>query len=216
MTLELLQTFCSKDETRQSIRAPFTFEGYTYASDGRILIQVKEIPGAAKCTLSNFQPATLIPRGEDLLPVTYPPAWETFTSTTSKCTTCDGRGKYSKCTTCDGTGECRHCGHTCDDCDGSGLIPHITGRHTCEECDGTGKIEKDFWVGLNHGKIAVNLKYLTLIHTLPDVQLLHQVSQQDKRHQSLLILFTRGIGVLMSAANDITNGHIPLTAQWPK
>lgn len=48
--LKLLQTFCSTDLTRPNLQQPFTINGDTYATDGRIVIKVPAVEGVQAAT----------------------------------------------------------------------------------------------------------------------------------------------------------------------
>lgn len=105
LTLEQLQPFCSRDEGRHLLHKPFTRDGWTYATDGRIVIRVPAIDGVEK---GEVGAESLFPKAEFReigLPDSIPHAVKTI------------------CSRCHGTGECSclHCGsdYTCKVCNGS-------------------------------------------------------------------------------------------------
>ena len=122
MNLDLLQKFCSVDESRKVIMSPWSFGAWTYATDARVLIRVPrmaEVPereGAPKadiiftatgCT-EVFQELPAVPEIKD-----------------EKCSKCDGEGAH----------ECL-CGnvHDCEYCEGSGKVPGSSIRIKIGKC----------------------------------------------------------------------------------
>jgi hypothetical protein len=212
MTYEALLPFCSKDKSRFGITQPFNHQEHTYATTGRILIRVPKICEIEHRPGQPSDPAKPIPTGENYIPVELPPNWQSFTPSTSRCKDCQGTGKITTCRNCQGTGEveCLHCGHEgeCKECNGKGAYTSASSADPCEECDGTGTIEQTFAVSLNHGKASVNLRYLQLAHTLPNVRLYMLDSITTLR-----IEFDGGEGALMPTLQSENNGT-PIIEQW--
>lgn len=142
MTTEQLQAFCSTDPTRPEVGKPFTRAGFTWATDGRVLVRVATIEGlddgdlpwpviTPEGLMAEHQPG---PKWYALpaLPERQPdkPCPACGGKKAEKCLACDGEGtvefafdyggtSYSmegNCPVCDGEGACRHC-------DGTGLEP---------------------------------------------------------------------------------------------
>lgn len=221
MQLEDLKKFCSEDETRPGLWNPFQANGYTYATDGRIMIKTpliegtRNIPEALKFEILDAN----IPK-EEGIPVEYPKSWESFTPEIEKCHTCKGTGAIKTCRTCDGEGEitCDHCGHedTCEDCRGKGIesvAPLSIGSELCEYCDGKGTIETTSIVSLNRGLVFVNFRYLEKIHSLPASKCF--INKTRSNQDCIHFTFEKGEGVLMTMRND-SKGADATRAQWPK
>jgi hypothetical protein len=211
MKLEDLQKFCSSDGTRYKLSTPFSIEDYTYACDGRLIIRVPAIAEARRDNVPDGVPEVIPPPGEDWRDVEYPPGWQSFEATPTKCESCKGVGKLPECRKCDGTGECDYCGETCRRCDGTGIYDDNKDTPTvhCENCDGTGCHDPAFLVSLNRGGVTVNLKYLKLIASLPGSKLKHRGDEKA----ILRFEFDGGVGAVMPA-RDTGNDGVPASAQW--
>lgn len=105
ITKELLQTFCSEDETRPNIMHPFNFAEHTIATDGRILVAVPKMDG--------FQEAdgklTSLPSTLKLYPkeaVTWFPL--PIIPERKECDRCCGTG-HQECPECFSEIDCRTC-----------------------------------------------------------------------------------------------------------
>ena len=112
MTIDL-QSFCSTETWRPQLHKPFNRGGYTWATNGHIMLRVPEIDGLpdnggnanVEVVWSNqFKPDGFVAA----------PSASTLPHTPTvkgNCEACDGRG-YEH--------ECSHCNHDCEECDGSG------------------------------------------------------------------------------------------------
>jgi hypothetical protein len=139
-----LQQFCFTEPPEAILAAgkPQTVGGYTYATDGRMLVRV---PAAGPDTLSLASGANRYrtANGEGFpsawtLPLPLPPEiadaslWQPWPAPDyvagDKCGDCDGRGRVQgpDCRTCKGHGyhDCPTCGHErdCADCSGRGYM----------------------------------------------------------------------------------------------
>lgn len=141
--IDLLR-FCSLDDTRPAIKAPFTYGEWTYATDGRICVRVPkddrnfgETPGAP----SRRAIETIFNDGRDALEEVAIPA--------------DLPEVPFK---------------PCEDCNGSGKV-QISQRvfMICDECDGCGDW-RDI-VGVDVGAGRFDTYYLRLIRELPNARL---------------------------------------------
>lgn len=142
ITREQLQQFCSEDETRHQLRAPYIRFGDTYATDGRIAIRVfgavpevethDDYPNAAAVinpiptTGLWFRPTLADGVGED-----FP--CPDCNGDTSPCTACKGDGevewKFATYTRMDMCPLCRGQGYGCNTCDDTGTVHDETPIH---------------------------------------------------------------------------------------
>jgi len=142
ITHKTLMKFCSTDPTRRQLREPFNHHGYTFATDGMVMIVVDLFAGYKTTDKPSPHSTRTILYDIDSRTDFQPYDGDMPKPTTSQCPHCKGSGKgKKKCTDCEGTGEhvCR-CGdlHVCGYCDGSGFVGADTGG-TCELCEGTGE-----------------------------------------------------------------------------
>lgn len=139
MTVNDLMPFCCSDSTRPVITHPWTAEGYTQATNGRILIRVAPIEDVEINT-------TTAPVTDRLFPKQEPTEWHDITelqlmpgetcphcnkAESVVCPECGGNGQVElsnhynsyvvDCKTCEGSGEtyCRHC-------EGRGFLEGVT------------------------------------------------------------------------------------------
>lgn len=140
MTVEQLQPFCA-DETRPGLSKPFTMDGYTWATDGRVLVRTHVIEGVGdtdQC-FGAYTPAALMAQCDagpewlampELQPGDGAVACSRCGGHVGPCKACNGEGEvgavftydgkahtiYGECPVCDGFG-------ICPDCDGNGTVP---------------------------------------------------------------------------------------------
>lgn len=161
MTPADLQKFCSDEDTRYYLRAPFSRGDFTYATDGYIGVRVPRIADVTneegpdfEKLMSSTAPAV---NTQPFPAVVVPPRGP---KPLRPCKDCDGLGYIKQCSHCQGQGEtdCYACGHECgcEHCDGSGVLdvmvidgkPSIAKDHAdaipCEDCDGEGVIVDDY------------------------------------------------------------------------
>ena len=167
MTTDQLEKFCDPLEGRDITKSPFNYGGYTWATNGRIMVRVPLIAGARdadyKAAADMFGDGMV---GTGIaLPTIPPPVLE-------PCLECGGKGFYQerKCPNCHGEGEieCATCGHEsdCDRCKSTGYIPDLTApKEPCEDCGGTG--QKETLVSSEVGITHFRNRYLRLIADLP-------------------------------------------------
>ena len=110
MTLDELKKFCATDKDRYNLHQPRTRDGYTWASNGHIVVRVPvidECPDNKSAPLTTKIFTETTPPGEWLaVPTVAAPGLQ-------ECNDCYGGGRYE----CD-------CGH----------------EHECGECNGSGKV----------------------------------------------------------------------------
>jgi hypothetical protein len=129
ITLEDLKPFCSKDESRISINTPFIQDGFTYATDGRMLLRVRS---ALECAPPIGNPPKIGPYfqfpPEDAKPLAFDFSKLGDQPGLVDCEDCGGSGYWN----------CSHCGTRdveCENCDGAGKVTpkensvEIAGRH---------------------------------------------------------------------------------------
>jgi hypothetical protein len=165
MNIELLQTFCHNDP-ELSLAKPWTKDGFTYASNGSILVRVPALPedpgGRGVGPNALYDHAGPIPEdGWIDVPGLPEPAI---------CLSCKGNpGVSSTCPECDGDGEVElsnvYSHYTCDckTCDGSGEV------EGCSKCHGSGMAKEMTFIqiGSRRYKVAV----IRMITTLPKAQI---------------------------------------------
>lgn len=166
--IALLQQFCSKDQTRESITTPFSIGAFTYATDGRIMIRVAQISGVgdageilAKTAPKMFSSWTGVGDWKPLpdpFVVVDPPR---------DCQECDASGWHE----CD-------CGH----------------EHPCAKCDGKGKITSELKDQVKFGEHTLAGHYVRLASTLPGVQMRESAGG---RSEPVGLHFDGGEGLLM-------------------
>ena len=160
-----IQSFCAKDDIRSYLMTPFVIDGYTYASNGHIIVRVpggEPDPGQTlpepvrQAVLKMF--ATEYTDYEPL-PEIPPP---------------------QLCSECAGTGEVEE--YECEDCDGHGEFTHGNHEYCCKECDGSGKVpggecpKYGCWSGqmrqpIRVGPAFIDGRYLRLIAALPNARI---------------------------------------------
>jgi hypothetical protein len=152
MTLEQMQKYCSTDMSREYLMTPFTMDGFTYSTNGHIIVRVPAIEGAEcrdKVGADRvFQFAT-----DELYSLSFPtlpPVPDT---------------KEVECSDCEGTG---HEHPNCDKCECD-----------CLNCDGAGteKIEPKKYVLIDGG--LFDLKYVTMLAELAPIRIARRTENQQ-------------------------------------
>lgn len=170
-----LQKFCGTDPLREYIKTPFTHGGFTYATNGHIMVRVPKIKGVRRQTktgtwdapLKGIEAATFQPFPHKPLPPVREPADE-------ECTACGGRGSAHDCPEC-----------TCD----------------CEECDGSGnRMTAPKTSTLIHG-VIFDLRYVAMMLALPGVE----VAASTGKESPLLFKFDDGVGAMMPMRSQHLN-----------
>jgi hypothetical protein len=165
ITRETIEKFCSGD-LRQALRKPWSKNGKTFATDGKIFIAVDIDLGYPMDTNDHY-PERIIPDRDAMVRQAEIPE---VAPNLEACWHCSGAGKVSKepCEECDGEGdvEC-DMGHTheCVDCNGTGIDPDSE-EGQCPECNGTGNVE-NMKYPMDLGGIFFSAFYLRLVKSLP-------------------------------------------------
>lgn len=194
--LDLTPFCCKPHECRRNIETPWNADGFTFATNGRLIVRVaqQEVPEILDVTRPDWQKTF---NGEhdralDWVKIDtseYAPKQE-------QCEICKGTGKGPfVCDECKGEGEieCYSCRHTntCDDCDGKGKWGDADTQ--CEECGGKGEFEKRTPMPSPCG--PVDARFVALLNTLPGCEF----GVLDESFQTPIpVRFHDGIGLLMS------------------
>jgi RecJ-like exonuclease len=190
---DYIQKFCEICDTR-GFDKPKYFNGFIYATNGKIAIRVREdsesendkngefdIVGAIEKLLKKESEKEYIPLDIEL------PA-------RVKCDDCKGTGEITQCPKCNGTGtvECPTCGHDmeCEHCDGDGYGSPSDETIMCKKCNGTG--EKSFPVAI--GKTYFDRKYLALLQSLPGPV---EIGIDPDPFETALFRYPEGSGAIM-------------------
>lgn len=162
-----LQPFCSTDIDRQYLLKPFSRNGYTYATNGHIMLRVAERPGIpdVEKQFNQERPLEGIEAAEFFRPIfDLPPAPDGL----GPCDKCDGRG-YA---------------HDCPDCECE-----------CETCGGTSSVDPERFISTAVGPKSFALNYIRQVLALPDVEI--QVFPAEDDGKQMLFRFRGGVGALM-------------------
>jgi hypothetical protein len=162
-----LQPFCSTDEARWYLTKPFSRDGFTWATNGHILVRVPlrgNIPDIDK-KFNQAKPIEGIETANFFTPhFNLPPA----PSTSDPCPKCEGRGSKHDCPECD-----------CE----------------CETCDGRGDLDPERIISTRIGATIYSLFYVRQMFSLPNVEL--SVAEAKPDEKPLLFRFDGGVGALM-------------------
>lgn len=173
MDKQTLQRFC--DKTNKMLSEPWTFGEFSYATNGRIMVRVPNLPDVPEGDFLNEKAAVLFDElnhgdiDHELTPLPpLPPVQK------DKCIACGGTGKVDVCPECGGDGDVRFENSysdyvvSCDTCLGKGVIPGD--GEACDDCDGTGI--KPEYTRIPIGRTGFALRYLRLLkNTLPNVKI---------------------------------------------
>lgn len=188
-----LEPFCAKDKFRMNILTPWNQGGYTFASDGRVIVRVdeQEVPEVSGVNRTN---GNLIL--ESHIDVAKWISIKNIEPEMHACTTCAGKGHGPfVCDECDGAGEteCYHCGQDshCDACNGLG--EYGAKGETCPECEGKKEVEWPYGSETPAGNISST--YLRLCNTLPNCQF--GITQKFAPEGIIPFRFDYGIGCVM-------------------
>ena len=193
-----LQAFCSKDERRKDINAAWSYDGYSFGTNGHIAIRV---PQRDEIPLNDKAPYIVI-------------LWEKADVMTGEALDIPELPEeiFNKCSECEGTGFV----DSCPDCEGTGIIEWTVGKHEyeddCKECDGTGKVkgnrepcEKCGGTGnvrsvipVQVGEARYDRAYLALIKGLPHSKIYPSITKEECREMKPSIFtFDGGDGLIM-------------------
>jgi hypothetical protein len=162
-----LASFCSTDESRVALHQPWSVDGFTYATDDRIIVrlQASEFPSepndrAPKSvhTIQKWNHAEIADWLD--LPADLP-----------------SEDKFLPCGNCDGDGE-----HYCKGCEDF---------HECGKCGGEGR--KYHPSPINIGLAKIDAKYLRKIAALPEAR----IENPSESNVAVAFKFNGGVGYVM-------------------
>lgn len=179
-----LKSFCSTQKWRQeSVGEPWSAGGFTYATDGHVLVRVPrlaDVPERERSPTTEhiaklFAEAKTEPLGA--LNHIDPP-------TKAAPVTCGECGGSGRCKKCDGHGECHYCDTECEECDGSG---------DCG-CDG-GRVEDRTIFAIRVGGAIVNAEHTARIAALGDIEIV--TCDHEASTTPIYFRFAGGDGLVM-------------------
>lgn len=208
MNRETLMHFCATDE-RPVLEQPWTRDGYTYATNGRILLRVPAVEGIEyNPAAPNIGPPTFMWEHE-----TTPDEWQDAPEVkpqSTPCEKCGGKGRVKVCPKCKNLrtvfcvcSECYNEHETpCPVCTaGDTIQAWLTPENVCMICQGTGSIDKITSFKLKNGALASD-KYLGMLSAhLQNVQL----AGGSDPMAALLVRFDGGLGYLMPLRDPTNN-----------
>jgi len=164
-----LQQFCDAEDFREFIVSPFTYRGFSWATNGHIIVRVDE-DKRHKPLSSKIDPTKVLSglagaRFEPPPPFVLPE----FGTVRVPCMYCDGTGRAH---------DCEHC------------------KCKCEDCGGSGNVVDEMNVSTEFGGGIFALKYVRQVLSLPGVEIAIGTSDQ-KGSRPLLFRFTGGVGGVM-------------------
>lgn len=168
-----LQSFCSDEIWRPTLRQPFSHGEFSYATNGIYAVRVArraEVPEVEKPKIAETLDAFFARldgasfKAIDIVA----PANEEKTSQ-EECEDCDGRGKDHECPNCD--------------C-------------TCQTCDGTGTVTKTDHISVGAFGEIYRLPYLRKILAIPGVEIA-DLSRNYETPEPALFRFDGGVAALM-------------------
>jgi len=205
MSLEILAQFCGRDDLRGWMNAPFSFDQFTVATDGRLLIAISsesptaptaELPGKVLQLIGDAHTASSISdewRRADAIKLSE-----------VKCFRCDGAGSVTTttCDDCDGEGFIEHGRHEyeCKSCDGEGRHTEPGDGETCGHCKGTGveALPSDFHLTIEGRAHSANSVYVAMLRKLPNAELCAGLLDGGV----IAVRFDGGFGALMPMRNN--------------
>jgi hypothetical protein len=210
-----LTPFCAtRDDPRTYMQQPFSFDKFTAASNGHILIVVNRRPDASgRIDTKLLRPIAVYIKHAYTRIGQESGALDTdnWNPQTLPCAECEGQTIVIECPRCNGSGnkDDRYFYIDCETCDGSGALSipaaaamqagdrklKLSEPFRCPTCVGIGQqvIEKNLKIGDAH----FQAKYLLLAKNLPGATV-HAWDKAD----GALILFDAGFGLLMPILVD--------------
>ena len=192
MTPDELKQYCAKGKMRFDIDQSWNYKGYSYATDGKMMIR---IPTTEPDTLDGKFPENVDTEFNWLAPVSIV---ETENLKRVECPTCHGYGlPILKCDACDGRGEhyCSRCedAHDCANCQGTGDYPDHDSTAKCPDCNGNkGGFNKRV------GNRIIAYFYINKIQRLPNVR--YQTC--GKPEDAMRFTFDGGEGIIMPLTSE--------------
>jgi len=192
----MLNYFVSDDELRPAMRKIHNGgNGFLYASDGHILIRLKQekcmkrydeipkYPDAEKLireAIEREENKKAVINTNDLIRLLSEASWRRLQHG-DPCKECDGEGEI----------ECEHCGHKseCNNCYGTGKIMRIK-EFSLLQC-------KDYYYCIKIGKSAYKADYLYIIATMAQMCLADEIQYLYERENNAGIFSFDGVDILL-------------------
>lgn len=190
---DILKMFCSRDECRVNINTPFNHNGFTYATNGVILVRVPLIKKyqrdmypdkVEKCLFGGLL------HDDDF--VCLPDITQAVNF--HRCDNCEGKGRDYKCTDCNGrkyvileSNSGIEYEFECKMCYGKGYIPG-----ECEECSGFGVLPEKRHVMV--GSKLLGCINLYILGKLPGCKI---ATEKPEGLQPIPFIFDGGDGIIM-------------------
>jgi RecJ-like exonuclease len=202
-TIDLTQ-FYNPSDPREKIRAPFSDEQFTYATDGHIIIRVPRIPEITVPGGTTFPQWQSMPWDHDSLTDWKPLSVEIPEGQRVDCKSCDGTGKIITCQDCDGDGEVEYQyeslgGKTydydleCPVCEGRGKMNGDGER--CEDCNGQGYRIEAVPVKIGAIGLSISNQLLQRVKDLPGLEIAVKGRIEDM--PPVRFRFDGGCGIIM-------------------
>lgn len=144
MDLKTLQKFCHTWDRK--LNSPFNNGGYTYATDGFILLRTPTCIAERNLEGSDFPEDSITQQFAGPFNQSFKLS-DFFTEEKKEaCSTCNETGKLTECPECEGSGEIElDSGYNfysveCQSCEGTGYIEDDEEGEDCDSCEGTGKV----------------------------------------------------------------------------
>ena len=189
-TIEILKSFCAKNDIRYYMNAPIVRGEFIFATNGHVMARVPKFDGI-ECGDGNG-PKNI----EGLMSDTVRDGLATIPALPEPedCKYCQGKGFAYLCKSCDGEGEFDHDGdeYTCKPCGGLGSVPEGSDadRVECPYCDGTGHRQQRVTVGASD----FDRRYLAKLMSLPGCMIAPHPTDANK---TCYFTFDGGDGALM-------------------
>lgn len=167
-----LQKFCGTDWYRPYLHKPFSAEGFTWATNGHVIVRVDAIDGIEPLPKNQSVNVAATLKGLDTAKFFSPsfnlPPEELSSDIT--CPACEGRGKE----------------HDCPDCE-----------CVCDDCNGKGRVTDEPRTSTTIGGVHFTLRYIHLISSLPGLQISHTAKADGFENKPMIFRFDGGVGALM-------------------
>jgi hypothetical protein len=143
-----LQSFCSDDDVRVTLRRPFSYGKFTYATNGVFAVRIDrldEVPEIQKPAMAEQLDKIMSPAdGASFKPIDISLPGDIENTSEEECGDCDGRGKEHECPDC----ECE-----------------------CTSCDGSGRVSKADKISVSAFGDIYRLPYLRQVLGLPGIEI---------------------------------------------
>jgi len=199
-----LKIFCNPDDRRDALKAPFSDEKFTYATDGHICIRVPRIQGVTSDSGVSLLKYMTFDHAEmttwHFIPDEIP------ADKRSECKSCNGTGKVLTCPDCEGDGEVEYkffsksgksydLDHECPVCEGTGKL-NGSADDRCEDCTGKGYIDDPVPVRIEAVGLSISSHLLRRVQNLPGIMVAAKEHRADEL-PPIRFRFDGGDGLIM-------------------